>query len=328
MIDAAIVGLGRWGKTLVEAVQGKSERLRFTHAVSRDPAKLHAYAARHRLEIAGALDPVLADRNVCAVVLATPHSLHCEQIIAAAAAGKAVFCEKPLTLKKAEAERAIEACQRAGVVLGVGTDKRFFPCFSELLQRVKKGEIGELLHIEAHFSNEVAGSFAEWRFSPEESPAGGLTGTGVHMLDAMIMMAGPVRRVQAQLLAHKPPPDPLDSLAVVLEFSSGVSGTLAAVRSTPAYMRLHAFGRHASAEALGRTELVLRRSGSEPQHLSFAPVDTVRVNLEAFADAVAGRAAYPISASEMLDTVAAFEAITNAVRPSRPGGPRPGEAGR
>ena len=91
MIDAAIVGLGRWGRTLVESVQGKSGGLRFTHAVSREPEKLQDYAGKHRLEVVGALDPVLADPRIDAVVLATPHSLHCEQIIAAAAAGKSVF---------------------------------------------------------------------------------------------------------------------------------------------------------------------------------------------------------------------------------------------
>src|ERR1700730_16513342 len=96
MIDAAIVGLGRWGKTLVEAVQGNSEGLRFTCAVSRDPDQHRDFAAQHRLELVGGIEPVLADRNIEAVVLATPHSLHCEQIIAVAAARKAVFCEKPL----------------------------------------------------------------------------------------------------------------------------------------------------------------------------------------------------------------------------------------
>ena len=117
-----------------------------------------------------------------------------------------------------------------------------------------------------------------------------MTGTGIHMLDALIELAGPVRRVQALLLSHKPPPDPLDSLSVVLEFASGISGILAAVRSTPAYMRVHAFGRNASAEVLGPTDLILRKSGAEQRHLSFAPVATVRVNLEAFAEAVAGGA--------------------------------------
>jgi predicted dehydrogenase len=313
MIDAAIVGLGRWGRTLVEAVEGKSDRLRFTHAVSRDPDKLRDYAAGHRLELVSGLEPVLADRRIDAVVLATPHSLHCEQIIAAAAAGKAVFCEKPLTLRKAEAERAINACRIAGVVLGVGTDKRFFPSLHELVRLVGSGQLGKLLHVEAHFSNEIAGTFTEWRFSREESPAGGMTGTGIHVLDALIAMAGPVRRVQALLLSRKAPPDPLDSLTVLLEFAAGISGTLAAVRSTPMYLRVHAFGRNASAEALGRTELVLRRSGAEPRHLSFPLVDSVRANLEAFAEAVAGRAPYPIPMGEMLDTVAAFEAIAEAV---------------
>jgi predicted dehydrogenase len=314
MIDAAIVGLGRWGRTLVKAVQGKSDNLRFTRAVSRDPAKLREVAAPLGLEAIGSLEAVLADRSIDALVLATPHSLHCEQIIAVAAAGKAVFCEKPLTLTKAEAARAIDACHNAGVVLGVGTDKRFYPAVAELLRMAKNGELGRLLHLEAHFSNEVAATHSEWRNSPEESPGGGMTGTGIHMLDALIALAGPVRRVQALLLSHKPPPDPLDSLSAVLEFASGVSGTLAMVRSTPAFFRLHAFGRNASAEALGRADLVVRRSGQGMEHVSLPPVDSVRANLEAFADAVAGRAPYPIPTSDMLATVAAFEAITEAAK--------------
>jgi predicted dehydrogenase len=260
---------------------------------------------------------VLADRAIDAIVLATPHSLHCEQTIAVAGAGKAVFCEKPLTLTKADAARAIDACHKAGVVLGIGTDKRFCPSLRELLRLVKDGELGRILHLEAHFSNEVAGTFSEWRYSVDESPAGGMTGTGIHMLDALVALAGPVRRVQALLLSHKPPPDPRDSLSALLEFASGISGTLAMVRSTPAYFRLHAFGREASAEALGRTDLVLRRSGEEPQHLSFPPVDSVRANLEAFADAVAGVAPYPIPTGEILDTVAAFEAIAEAAKSER-----------
>jgi predicted dehydrogenase len=314
MINAAIVGLGRWGRTLVAAAQGKSDKLCFTRAASRDPAQHRDFAAQHRLELAAGLEPVLADPRIDAVVLATPHSLHCEQIIAAAAAGKAVFCEKPLCLTEADAARAIAACEQAGIVLGTGTDKRFFPAFQEMLRLARGGALGDILHVEAHFSNEVAGGFAGWRHDPAEAPAGGMSGTGIHMLDAMIALMGPVRRVRAQLLTKKPPPDPQDVISVLLEFASGASGTLAAVRSTPYYWRLHAFARHASAEALGRTELVLRRSGAEPQRLHFAPVDSVRANLDAFADAVARRAPYPIPTGEILAAVAAFEAIAAAVR--------------
>jgi len=84
------------------------------------------------------------------------------------------------------------------------------------------------------------------------------------------------------------------------------------VRSTPMFSRVHLFGRDSSAEALGRTELVIRRSGKEPEHLRFANVDSVRANLEAFADAVAGRVAYPITPREIVDVVGAFEAIAKS----------------
>jgi predicted dehydrogenase len=313
MINAAIVGLGRWGRTLVEAVQGNSDRLRFTHAVSSHPEAHRDFAEKHRLAVVGALDAVLAEPAIDAVVLATPHSQHVEQTIAVAKAKMAVLCEKPLALTRVEAERAVEACKRAGVVLGVGTDKRHFPAMRQLFRIAESGELGTLLHVEAHFSNEVSVAMEGWRHAPGESPAGGMTGTGIHVLDAMVKIAGPVRRAQAQLLSLKPPPDPLDSLAALLEFDGGVSGTIAALRSTPAYWRVHAFGRRGSAEALGRTELVVRKSGAQPQHLRFEPVDSVRANLEAFADAVTGRAPFPIPTKEMLATVAAFEAITRAV---------------
>ncbi len=147
MIDAAIVGLGRWGRILVEAVQGKSARLRFTRAVVRSPDRHRDFAERGGLGLAADFAAVLADPDIDAVVLATPHSLHREQILAAAAAGKHVFCEKPLTLTKAEAVQAVAACQAAGVVLGVGTDKRFQPALRELARLVRDGELGTILHL-------------------------------------------------------------------------------------------------------------------------------------------------------------------------------------
>jgi predicted dehydrogenase len=314
VISAAIVGLGRWGQTLVAAVQGKSDRLRFTTAVSRDPARVRDFTTEHGLNVVGSLDAALADPALDAIVLATPHTRHAGEVVAVAAAGKAVFCEKPLALSRADAERAAAACRQAGIVLGIGTDKRFFPALAEVACPADSGELGPLLHVEAHFSNEVAAGFAAWRDSVEETPAGGMTGTGIHLLDALVRVAGPVRRIHAQLLSQKPSPDPHDSVAVLLEFASGVGGTLAAVRSTPAFLRLHAFGRNGSAEAVSRTELIVRRSGGAPEARRLPNVDSVRVNLEAFADAVAGRAPYPISEAVILNVTAAFVAIAEAIK--------------
>ena len=314
MIDAAIVGLGRWGRTLVEAVQGKSDKIRFTRAVSRDPAQHRDFLETHHLLGGGSYADILADRTLRAVVLATPHTRHVEEVAAAAAAGKAVFCEKPLALSKDGTARAVGACRDAGVVLGIGTDKHYFPAIAEVIRLANSGELGPLLHIEGNFSNEVAAGFAAWREAFEETPAGGMTGTGIHVLDAMMRIGGPVKRVHARLLSQKPGPDPWDSIAILIDFASGIGGTLAAVRSTPTSLRLHAFGRHGSAEAVSRSDIIIRKSGAEPIRLKLQGEDSVRLNLEAFADAVAGVAPYPLTPEQIGAVNNTFVAIADAVR--------------
>ncbi len=318
MINAAIVGIGWWGQKIVTAVQGKSTNLCFIRGVSKEPDEARDFAARHGILLSSALDDVLADPDVQAVVLATPHSLHTEQIIACAKAGKAVFCEKPLALNKLDAKRSVDACKQAGVLLGIGTNKRFWPCMRELRRVVDSGVLGRLLHIEGHYSNENTGKhFSSWRTNPDEAPAAGLTGSGIHVLDALVSYAGPARRVHAQVLSLQPQPNPLDTITVMFEFERAgqrMSGTLAAIRSTPFYWRIHVFGSEGSAEALDENELVVRLNGKPPQRTTYEPMDSLAAEFEAFADAVAGRATYPISGEEMIATIAAFEAVVAAVK--------------
>jgi predicted dehydrogenase len=319
MINAAIVGLGRWGRNIVGAVQGKSERLRFSTCVVRRPDEARAFAAQHGLTVSTDLARILADAGVDAVILTTPHSLHVEQVIAAAGAGKAVFCEKPLALSRADAERAVEACRRAGVTLGLGHDKRFWPSMRELKKVVEAGELGVILHVEGHFSNESTRRFyAGWRERPEESPGGGLTATGIHIMDAFVNLVGPARRVQAHLVPRGSVPEPLDTVSVFVEFANRASGVLCGVRTTPQFWRVHVFGSDGSAEALEDTGLVLRTNDAKPRHLSFEPVDALRLELEAFADAVAGRAPYPITVQQMIDDVALLEASISSIESGAP----------
>jgi predicted dehydrogenase len=262
---------------------------------------------------------MLGDPAVRAVVLATPHSLHRAEIEAVAAAGKPVFCEKPLTLTAADAVAAVGAARAAGTLLAVGHNRRFLPALGEMKRLVAAGELGEVLHVEGHFSNEnSSANFAPWRHDAEESPAGGMTGTGIHVLDAFVSLLGPVRSVHAQLVSRKPAPGPLDTLSVLLRFENDVTGTLSAVRATPRYWRTHLFGTTRSAELLQESTLVVRSVGqSEPLLRSFPPVDTLRLELEAFADAIEGRAPYPIGDADMVATVAAFEAVCRSVKSGR-----------
>src|SRR5215475_4301303 len=107
MINAAIVGLGWWGKTLVESVQG-SDFIRFVAGATRTVSpEIKTFAETHKLRLAENYEALLKDSNVQAVVLCTPHSLHSQQVVAAAQAGKHVFCEKPFALRKNDAEVAV-----------------------------------------------------------------------------------------------------------------------------------------------------------------------------------------------------------------------------
>jgi predicted dehydrogenase len=319
MIEAGIVGLGWWSERLIEAVQGgRSARIRFVHGASPSLEKRRPLAERHGLRLSATIEEVVGDPRVQAVVLATPHSLHADQIVAVATAGKPVFCEKPLALTRADAVRAVRACERAGVVLGLGYNRRFAPTTAVLRGIVAAGELGQVLHVEGHLSNENSSTaFAAWRAEEAESPAGGLTGTGIHLLDTFVDVVGPLRAVRARLVRRKPPPDPRDSLLVMVAFANGASGLLAMVRTTPRFHRVHVFGDMRSAEAVGETELVLRAAGGAAERRSFAPVDGLRAELEAFAEAVVGGAPYPIPHREMIDTVAAFEAVVRSVASGR-----------
>jgi len=313
MIRAAIVGLGRWGRNLVEASVGHAE-LQIARAVEPDIKAAQDFCARHHLSLTGNLDAVLADDTIDAVLLATPHSQHPAQVIACAAARKNVFCEKPLALRHADAASMFRACREAGVALAVGHNRRFWPSMRALRDIVTSGELGTILHVEGHNSNENSQAITGgWRLSPQESPGGGLTGAGLHVLHAFVSILGPVRLVYAQLHQREPGPPPLDTAVMMLDFVNGVTGSLATVRATPFYWRVHVFGTKGSAEVLDDRTMVVRRSGAEPARITYPAIDVLRAELDAFADAVENKAPFPVPEADVLATLSAFEAALQSM---------------
>ncbi len=320
MIDAAIIGLGRWGQGFCEAVQnGQSQKIRFVRGVDHSADQTKALGDKHGFTPVASFEAALADPAVQAIVLATPHSQHRVQVEACARAGKAVFCEKPLALTLADAKAMVAACQAAKVTFAVGHNRRFWPSFTALREIVASGELGRLLHIEGHNSNENSNAVTGgWRLKPDESPAGGMTGAGLHILDAFVSLVGPVRRVTTQLIEHEAGPPPIDSLSITLEFANRLSGQMATIRALPLFFRVHVFGVKGSAELRGETEVTVRIGSTAPRVLTFTPVNSQRAELEAFADALDGRAPYPISFDSMLATVAAFEGVVKSVERGAP----------
>jgi predicted dehydrogenase len=172
-VGVAVVGLGWWGRTIVSLLQG-NKKLRLVMGVDVQPVTIEG------LRVATSYEEALASREVDAVILCTPHTQHTEQIVQAAAKVKHVFCEKPLSLSRAAVLRAVKECNRNGVKLAVGHEKRFEPPIRDLFRMALGGELGALLQVEANFSQDKFLSLPadNWRLSGAEAPAGPMTATG------------------------------------------------------------------------------------------------------------------------------------------------------
>jgi predicted dehydrogenase len=323
MINAAIVGLGRWGQLLVESVQGRSDKIRFNVGVTRTPAKAADFGKKHGIPIGGDYAAVLADKTIDAVVLATPHSQHAEQVIAAAGARKHVFCEKPFTLRRKDAETALAAAAKANVVVGIGHNRRFSPSHLELERTIAAGTLGKILHAEANFSAPMAGAGSNWRASRVESPAGGMTSLGIHYLDAFIHLFGKIAEVDVRSARLAMPYDIDDTTSMLIGFASGHTGYLATIAATASCTYVRAYGSKGWAEARDhdRFEIVMtdgKRDAKTWDGYAYPGVRTLAAELEAFATAVEGGAPYPVTPDEILHATVALEAIIASAEGRRP----------
>lgn len=314
MLDAAIVGLGGWGQVLCRAVQGRSERIRFVRGVTRTPAKATEFARQVDIPVDDDYLAALADKRVQAVVLATPHSQHVEQVVAAATAGKHVFVEKPLALSRKAAEAAFSACRKAGVVLAVGHNRRFLPAYKQLRHHVMTGAYGPVLHIEANFSGPSGYRRApgSWRTRRDESPAGGMTGKGIHMTDLMIDLMGPPVTAYSRSFRQLVDGDTDDTTLVLLDFTTGATAQLTTLTATADVWRFQVFCANAWLEIREQHRLTIQHLDGRTDIMEFAPVDIERAELEAFAAAVAGEQGYPVEERQALANVALLETIANA----------------
>jgi predicted dehydrogenase len=335
VINAAIVGLGWWGKTLVESVEG-SEAIRFVAAATgRMTPRAQAFAEQKRLRFAPDYQALLADPALDAVVLATPHSLHAAQVIAAAGAGKHVYCEKPFTLTKRQAQDAVAAVDAARVTLALGYNRRFHPEMGKLRAMIRAGELGSILHVEATmtFPNVLFIDPEHWRADKTETPLGGLTPMGVHALDAMIDLCGPIDHVFAQSFRRAAPIEADDTTSILLRMAQGMSGYLATMTTTGPGFSFQVFGSKGWLRLEGVTHVVGASSQERRMRLFGAckfqpakgeaklwqaePTDTARAALEAFATAASGGAAFPIPHEQMIHGVAVTEAIIRSAASSQ-----------
>ncbi len=321
MLRAAIYGLGRWGNRLAESV-ADSNKIRITTGISRDPSRHAEFSRRTGIKVVSSYARVLKYPDIDAVILATPHLMHCAQIVQAAKAGKHVFVEKPFTLTRKSAEKAIDACQEAGVTLAVGFIRRFAPAFVEMMRRIEAGEIGEILHVEGQNSGPTGYSLKpdSWRATRKQAPGGGMSARGVHALDCMIRIAGPVATVYAssQKRVLGPAIDMDDTTAMLLKFARGASGCLSSVFATGDYWRVLALGSKGWLEVRSDTELIACALDGTPRTVQLSDIDKVRAELEAFAAAVAAKQAFTVAPLDIVNGVAVLESIEKSSARGKP----------
>ncbi len=330
MINAAIVGLGWWGKTLVESA-AETDAIRFVAAATRTVTpELEAFVKKHGVRLLPDYDAVLGDRNVDAVVLATPHSMHGAQVVAAAGAKKHVFCEKPFTLTKREAEEAVAAVRKAGVTLALGYNRRLHPEMVKLRDMIRAGELGTVLHVEATmtFPNVLFINPSHWRADKSETPCGGLMPMGVHAVDGMIDLCGPIDHVFAQSFRRAATIDADDTTSILFRMKDSMSGYLGTMTTTGPGFSFQVFGSKGWLRLEGVTHVAGASSEERRTRLfgtckvqpvkgeaktwQAATMDISRVALEAFAKAADGGPAFPIPYDQMIHGVAVTEAIVRS----------------
>ncbi|WP_216001780.1 Gfo/Idh/MocA family protein [Citreicella sp. C3M06] len=314
----AVAGFGWWGKHITTRLQDHPW-LKIAGIIEPATAN-HPQIQKLGLEVWEDFDAALARSDIDAVILTTPNTLHEEQIRRVAAAGKHVFCEKPLGLTAQSARNSMKACEDAGVQLGIGHERRYEPAMLMLRELLEKGDLGTVMHAEAAFSHDKLSNVPadDWRTKKAVCPAAGMTAMGIHLSDLMISFFGPVESLHAFTADRALGWETGDVVTVQMKFEAGMTATFSAVLKTPHFIRMHVFGTDKWVEVLndshpdtpdGKVRVLTAQTGKDLQQQSFDWEDSVTANLEAFARAAMGEAPYPITPREMVHNIEVLEAI-------------------
>ncbi len=325
-VKVGLVGYGWWGKNIARQI-ASSIWFQLAAVAEVDPDARNAMASDPVLSdvaVFGSTEELMAQRGLEAIILCTPHQQHADQMVAAAHAGLHIFCEKPLCLTLADATRAVAQCKAKNLVLGIGHERRFEPEIMALRELIADGALGEILQIEANFSQDKFFALPKdnWRLSNKHAPVGPLTATGIHLVDLSIALLGPCESLWARLATLGSDFENGDTLAIMMGFPNGANAMISAILATPFEGRFAVYGSKGWIEIRDRTHpenptgwditTVLR--GQAPQTRFAPPHPTVLANLEAFAKAIRKVAPYPVTHQEMLANVAALEAVMTSVQ--------------
>jgi predicted dehydrogenase len=314
MIKAGVVGLGWWGQLLARSIKD-SKKINITSGFTRTPSNASDFIAETGIKLYEEYGQLLKDKDVDAIILATPHSMHVEQIKLAAEHKKHIYVEKPIALTLNETRAALEAARTAGVEIAVGFQRRCHPSMVAALDAVRDGKIGRILHVEGHQSAPGLRIYKEgsWRQAREEQPAGGMTGMGIHLLDGMVSVLGAVKDVTVKSKKILQDNDSIldDMTSVLLTFEAGATGYIGTSIATSGYFSLRFFGENGVVEVrnpdLG--EFVYTDQTAKIEVTENKDFNMEGTSLELFADQITGNGSFPVSDKDVMHSSEALEKI-------------------
>lgn len=318
-VRVACVGIGWWSDVLADAI-GRSGRLRVVACYSRSADKRATFAAKYACRAAASYEAVLDDPEVEAIVNTTPNDEHLATTRAAAAAGKHVFLDKPIANRIADGRAITQACRAAGVVLAVGFQRRREAQFRWIKQRIDAGAFGRIVNAEANISRDRLGKIdlSSWRYTAAGMPGGVMLQIGIHYVDVLQYLAGPIVAVDARLAQLVLPGDNPDVASLVLEHESGALSTLnASYASASEYYLLNLYGKEATAyyDLHGGLRYLTRGGGVE--HVALPKIDAIVDELDEFAAAVRGSGQPEVGGDTAIRSLAVIHAGIQSAREGR-----------
>lgn len=331
MLKLAVIGLGKWGMRHVTSATA-SGRFEVVKGVDHSDVSADFPVTRN-------LDEVLSDPDIDAVSIATPHSLHAEQIRLAAEAGKHILTEKPFALSIADAQANIKVTQDNNVVLAIGHDQRFYPSVDLFRKMIADGDLGQLASVQSVLSHDFTKKTLEdlnaqakmdegdpnwWRLNLVEAPLGPMVHLGIHHLDLFIHLFGRIKWVLVTCPTRAIKTTFPDTMLVTFGFESGQIGSINSSLASPLNSRMLLSGSEGWMEGIGPDALDVyttcslnqvkyRLNGQDPQTETFPLIDSVAANFSAFADAIEGKADYPVPLTELLHNAEVLDACIRSL---------------
>ncbi len=293
-VRVACIGMGWWSDVLADAIK-RSTKLEIAACFTRSADKRAKFAAKYACNAAPSYEAILADPSIDAVINTTPNNVHLETTRQAARAGKHVFLDKPIANSIADGFAIAKACRDAGVVLGMGYQRRREAQFRWIREQIDAGVFGKLVNAEANISRDRLGQFdlSSWRYTAAGMPGGVMLQIGIHYIDVLEYLIGPIKSVSGSLAQLVLPGDNPDVASLILEHENGALSTVnASYASAAEYYLMNIYGKEASAYYDLHNGLRFQNRGTtKAEAIAVAKIDTFVDELEEFAMAIRGEGA-------------------------------------